>query len=157
MCWEGSEFKEIEEMENMVDLPADQAIDVEPVVLKSLKIAAVYSLENFYKCLRYSSRTEPWSETESRCCNTQCGILSNSSFCEKFSTAEILIIHGPTSDKVVLSAFGDEIITELVGSSENSATEEAIIRSPPIVKLVHRNNEIVSSAVKETATETVHL
>ena len=63
------------------------------VTLLNPTIAAVYKVET-YKCLRCSSQTEPSSETEARCCNAQCGILNNKTFCEKFSSVEILIIYG---------------------------------------------------------------
>ena len=43
--------------------------------------------------------------------------------------------------KVVLTGFGDKIIAQLLGSNEIPVNEEAIIRAPPIVSLLHRNNE----------------
>ena len=63
-----------------------------------------------------------------------------STFCEKFSSVEILVVKGHR--RIQLTAFG-EMIDELLGDSSLTLTEEALIRSPPILELKYQNNEIV--------------
>ena len=143
MCWEGSEVLPIEKLSNTVNLPEHQMQSYadKVVTLVNPTIATVYKVETFYKCLRCSS-TDPSSETETRCCNAQCGILNNKTFCEKFSSLEILVIYGTAKERVVLTCVGDKIIAHLLGSNETPVTEEAIIRAPPIISLLHRNDKI---------------
>lgn len=141
MCWEGSEVKPIDHLQNVADPPVDATV-VEPscMTLYNPKVAAVFKLETFFKCLRCGSRTEPAEGIEVRCCNKDCGILNSSNYCEKFSCAEVLFIEGQR--KLALTAFG-EMINELLGNSTLSPTEEELLRCPPIAELKHQNNEIV--------------
>ena len=140
LCWEGSEAQPIEEIENTVAPPANSTI-LEPksTTISKPQIAAVYKLETFYKCLRCGSRTEPTSSIEVKCCNKECGILSNSTFCDNFSSAEILVVH--EGQKIVVTAFG-EMIKELLGDNV-TPTAEGLLRSPPILELKCQTNEII--------------
>ena len=117
MCWEGSDVVPIDHLQNVINPPADQAVvDETFITLANPKLAAVFKLQTFFKCLRCGSRTEPAKDidNEVRCCNQECGILNNSTYCEKFSSAEVLMI--AQKRKVTLTAFG-ETIGELLGSS----------------------------------------
>ena len=136
MCWEGSEAQLIEEIENTVAPPANSTVpEPKSITIQKPKIAAVYKLETFFKCLRCGSCTEPASSNEVKCCNNECGILNNPTFCDNFSLAEILVVH--ERQKYVLTAF-----KELFGDNI-TPTEEALLRSPPILELKCQNNEIV--------------
>ena len=105
MCWEGSEVKHIPELEDL--MPTEKIDDPDVRTLKNCKIAAVYKLDSVYNCLRCSSRTEAGQDlSDARCCNPQCGILNNSTFCEKLLSAELLFISMTSHDKVVLTGFG---------------------------------------------------
>ena len=139
LCWEGSEAQPIEEIENTVAPPANSTI-LEPksTTISKLQIAAVYKLETFYKCLRCGSRTEPISSIEVKCCNKECGILSNSTFCDNFSSAEILVVH---EGQKIVTAFG-EMIKELLGDNI-TPTAEGLLRSLPILELKCQTNEVV--------------
>ena len=141
MCWEGSEALPIEDLKCVVQSPVDAA-DVEATctTLHKPKIAAVFKIDSFFKCLRCGSRTEPAENQEVRCCNQDCGILNNSAFCEKFNSAEILVVEG--QQKIQLTAFGEKV-SELLGDSTMAPTEEALMRCPPILELKFQNNEIV--------------
>ena len=66
--------------------------------------------------------------------------MNDSTFCEKFSSAEVLVIEG--HQKIPLTAFG-ETIGKLLGDNSVSPTEEALLRCPPILELKHQNIEIV--------------
>lgn len=116
MCREGSETLPIAQIQNIVDPPNVQGdVDTTDIItLQSPRIASDYKLENFFKCLRCSSRTEPAASefAEVRCCNSECGILNNSTFCDTFTLVKVLVIAGPR--KIVLSAFRD-MIQELLG------------------------------------------
>ena len=138
MCWSGSEFQTIEHVESEVDgkLNAEE----ESITLHNPKIAAEFKLEKFFKCLRCGSRTEPAEGSEVRCCNRECSILNESSFCDTFSSAEVLVVEG--RNKVCLTAFG-EMIAELLGSNDVAPTEEGLLRCPPILEMKYRNNEIL--------------
>ena len=142
MCWDGSEVKETEELKDVIDLPAAPVPNHAESTIKNARIAAVYKLEKVVKCLRCSSRTEPGTvANQARCCNCQCGILNNTTFCDTFTSVEVLII-SENSERIVLSAFSKEIITQLLGS-DCELTEEALLCSPLILYLTHKNNEIV--------------
>ena len=113
MCWDGSETQVIANLKDTVIPPTDPTInEINCVTLHDPKIAAVYKLETFFKCLRCNSRTEPAQLKEVRCCNKECGILNDSTFCETFSSAEILVVKDHR--RITLTAFGDKI-TELIG------------------------------------------
>ena len=141
MCWEGSEVLPIEDFKNVISPPINAAVvEASCITLHKPKIAAVFKLETFFKCLRCGFRTEPAERNEVRCCNQDCGILNNSTFSNKFSSMEILVVEG--HNKIQLTAFG-EMIDELLGDSRLTPTEEALIRSPPILELKYQNNEIV--------------
>lgn len=141
MCWDGSEIKIIANLKDTITPPIDPAIDqTDCITLHNPKIAAVYKLETFFKCLRCASRTEPSHLNEVRCCNKDCGILNDSAFCDPFNSAEILIIDG--HKKIVLAAFGD-MITELLGNNTVTPTEETLLRCPPISQITYQNKEIV--------------
>ncbi len=96
MCWEGSETHPIEDLQNVKKPPVNAAVAEEAscITLHNPKIAAVFKLETFFKCLRCGSRTEPAKGNEVRCCNRDCGILNNATFCDKFSSAEVLVVEG---------------------------------------------------------------
>lgn len=79
MCWEGSEVLPIEYLKNVVNPPVDAAVvQGSCITLHKPKIAAIFKLETFFKCLRCGSRTEPAQCDEVRRCNQDCGILNNS-------------------------------------------------------------------------------
>lgn len=96
-------------------------------------------MRNCFKCLRCGSRTEPAAESEIRCCNQECGIFNESSFCDSFSSAE-LVVEG--RNKICLTAFGDTI-AQLLGDDSVTPSEEALLRCPPILEMKYQNNEIV--------------
>ena len=70
MCWSGSEIQSIEEVESAFD-EQDSGATIEETctTLHNPRIAAVYKLEKFFKCLRCGSRTEPAEGSEVRCCS----------------------------------------------------------------------------------------
>ena len=141
MCWEGSETLSIEELENAVDPPVNAAVVEEDcITLQNPRIAVVYKLEAFFKCLRCGSRTEPAELNEVRCCNRECGILNESTFCDSFSSAEVLIVDGHR--RIPLTAFG-EMIAELLGDDNMAPTEEALLRCPPILELKYQIVRVV--------------
>ena len=139
MCWEGSEATLIEDLEGVVTSVDPAVTKAECTILKQPKIAAVFKLETFFKCLQCGSRTEPADGNETRCCNKDCGILNDSTFCEKFISAEVLVVDG--DNRIRFTAFGD-IVNDLVGKTDVSPTEEEFLRSP-IFQLKLKNNEIV--------------
>ena len=103
MCWEGSETLSIEGLENAVDPPVNAAVVEEDcITLQNPRIAAVYKLEAFFKCLRCGSRTEPAELNEVRCCNR---VWYFATFCDSFSSAEVLIVDGRR--RIPLTAFGE--------------------------------------------------
>ena len=117
--------------------------DLMECVMEAPVIAAVYKLETIFKCLRCGSRTEGGlGEAAARCRNVQCGVLNNTVFCDKFTSAELLIVSTSNSEKRVLTAYGQDTIGQLVGN-ECSVTEEALLGAPPIGKLTYKNSEIV--------------
>ena len=134
----------IEQLEGIVTAVDPPAIEPECTTLMEPKIAAVFKLETFFKCLRCGSRTEPAKgiSKETRCCNKECGILNDSTFCEKFIATEILVVD--KERRIRLSAFG-EVVNELLGKNVDiiSPTEEELLRSPPISELRFKNNEII--------------
>ena len=125
MCWEGSEVNHIEQLEGIVTSGSVDPLSMkaECTILNEPKIAAVFKLETFFKCLRCGSRTEPADRNETRCCNKECGILNNSTFCEKFISAEILVVDGDRRNG--LSAFG-EVVNELLGKNVVYPKEEEL-------------------------------
>ncbi len=129
-------------LQNVKKPPVNAAVAEEAscITLHNPKIAAVFKLETFFKCLRCGSRTEPAKDNEVRCCNRDCGILNNATFCNKFSSAEVLVVEGQR--KIPLTAFG-EMIGELLHDNNMTPTEEALLRCPPILELKHQNNEII--------------
>ena len=137
MCWEGSDVNRIEELEDVVKSVDPLATEPECTILNEPKIAAVFKLETFFKCLRCGSRTEPADANETRCCNKECRILNDTTFCDKFISADILVVDGDR--RSCLSAFGDK----LLGKDHISTTEEELLRSRPIFQLRLKNNEIV--------------
>lgn len=139
MCWSGSEIQSIEPVESAVDGNAGGA-EENCTTLCNPRIAAVFKLENFFKCLRCGSRTEPAEGSEVRCCNRECSILNESSFCDSFSSAEVLVVVG--RNRVCLSAFGD-MVAQLLGRDDVAPSEEGLLRSPPIVEMKYRHNEIL--------------
>ena len=79
MCWEGSEVKQIPELEDV--MPTETIDNPDMRTIKNCKIAAEYKLESVYKCLRCSSTTEVGQDlSDARCCNPQCGMLNNITF-----------------------------------------------------------------------------
>lgn len=138
MCWSRSEIQSIEPVESAVDSVG--VAEENCITLCNPRIAAVFKLENFFKCLRCGSRTEPAEGSEVRCCNRDCSILNESSFCDSFSSAEVLVVEG--KNRVCLTAFGD-MITELLGHDDIAPSEEGLLRSPPILEIKYRNNEIL--------------
>ena len=127
----------IEELQHVINPPDEPAVvEASCFTLVKPRIGAVF----IFKCLRCRSHTEP---AEVRCCNCDCGVLNNSTFCEKFSSANILVIKG--RQNILLTAFG-EMISELLGDNSLSPTEEALLRYPPILELKHQNNEIMNGA-----------
>ena len=67
--------------------------------------------------------------------------LNNTTNCDTFMSVKVLIISG-NSEKIVLSAFSKEIISQLLGS-DCELTEEALLCAPPILCLLYKNNQIV--------------
>lgn len=139
MCWNGSETHIISDLKDTVAPPNDDIIDC--ITINNPQIAAVYKLETFFKCLRCGSRTEPGSGilNEARCCNKECGILNNTTFCEKLTSTEILVIN--QHHKIVLTAFADTIY-EIIGNN-STPTQEKILQCPPIQKLIYKQNGII--------------
>ena len=135
MCWSGSEIQSIEPVESAVDGNAGGA-EENCTTLCNPRIAAVFKLENFFKCLRCGSRTEPAEGSEVRCCNRECSILNESSFCDSFSSAEVLVVVG--RNRVCLSAFGD-MVAQLLGRDDVAPSEEGLLRSPSIVEMKYRH------------------
>ena len=105
------------------------------VVLK--KTVPPYAIQELPQC---GSRTEPAEGSEVRCCNRECSILNESSFCDSFSSAEVLVVVG--RNRVCLSAFGD-MVAQLLGCDDVAPSEEGLLRSPPIVEMKYRHNEIL--------------
>ena len=142
MCWSGSEIQSIEEVESAFDeQDSGAAIEEKCTTLHTPRIAAVYKLEKFFKCLRCGSHTEPAEGSEVRCCSRECGILNESSYCVSFSSVEVLVVTEGRK-RICLTAFG-EMIAHLLGADNTVPTEKALLRCPPILELKYRNNEIV--------------
>ena len=141
MCWDGSLVNEIDDLTDAIDISVAE-VDHMECVMEAPVIAAVYKLETTFKCLRCGSRTEGGlGEAAARCRNVQCGVLNNTKLCDKFTSAELLMVSN--SEKRVLTAYGRDTICELLGGNECSVTEEAILGAPPIGNLTYKNNEIV--------------
>ena len=145
MCWEGSEVRQIPELKDV--MPTETIEDPDIRILKNCKIAAVFKLESVYKCLRCSSRTEAGQDlSDARCCNPQCGILNNSTFCENLLSAELLFISLSSDEKVILTGFG-QIVLELLGPGTSTdcsqVTEEALLHSQPISTLTYKHDQIL--------------
>lgn len=138
MCWSGSEIQSIEPLANAVDSVG--GAEENCITLCNPRIAAVFKLEKFFKYLRCGSRTEPAEGSEVRCCNRECSILNESSFCDSLSSAEVLVVEG--RNRVCLTAFGD-MVAQLLGRDDVAPSEQGLLRSPPIVEIKYRNNEIL--------------
>ena len=70
MCWEESEVKQIPELEDV--MPTETIDDPDVCTLKNCTIAAVYTLDSVYKCLRCGSRIEAGQDlSDVRCCYPQ--------------------------------------------------------------------------------------
>ena len=123
MCWEGSKVDRIEQLEGVVTAVDPPAIEPECTTLMEPKIVAVFKLETFFTCLRCGSRTVPAKgiSNETRCCNKECGILNDSTFCEKFIATEILVVD--KERRIRLSAFG-EVVNELLGKTSTSFPQQ---------------------------------
>lgn len=100
MCWDGSLVNEIDDLTDAIDISVAE-VDRMECVMEAPVIAAVYKLETTFKCLRYGSRTEGGlGEAVARCRNVQCGVLNNTKLCDKFTSAELLMVSN--SEKRVL-------------------------------------------------------
>ena len=133
MCWEGSKVLPIEDLKNVVNPPVDAAVvEASCITLHKPKIAAIFKLETFFKCLRCGSRTEC---NEVKCCNQDCGIF--------YFLRQIQLCGDSYSQRTLQDSTAFvEMIDKLLGDSSLTLTEEALIRSP-ILELKYQNNEIV--------------
>ena len=79
------------QLQNTVNSPQVNVAGVEEdcITLQNPSVAAVYKLEAFFKCLRCGSQTEL---NEVQCCSRQCGILNESTLCDSFRSADILVV-----------------------------------------------------------------
>ena len=62
-------------------------------------------------------------------------------FCDSFSSAEVLVVEG---QNICLTAFGNNMIAQLLGRDNMAPTEEGLLRCPPILEIKYQNNEILN-------------
>ena len=119
--------------------PTQAMTDNTCVTIKTPRIAVVYKLQSFKKCIRCRSPVEPEITPLGRCTKNKCGILQDYTLCDITNVAQSLIVDG--TKRLLLFAFNN-CITEVAATANPT---KQLLTAPPISEITYnqQNNEIV--------------